>query len=222
MTLNEIYQNEKFKTFYKMLVETNKQFNLTAIIDEREVYLKHFFDCVAFNKKFPENATVVDVGTGAGFPAVPLAICRPDLQITAIDALNKRINFVNSVKNELKLTNLTAIHARSEELAQNQREFFDVATSRAVASLNSLLELLAPLVKVGGKIICYKGPKAPEEIEIAKHAAEQLGLKLDGTVTEYSFGNEEIKRYLVVYKKIAPTPKRFPRQANKAIKQPIV
>lgn len=221
MTLNQIYENEQFRTFYNMLIETNKQFNLTSITDEREVYLKHFLDCVFVEKEFEQNARVLDVGTGAGFPAVPLAICRPDLKITAIDALNKRINFVNSVKNELKLTNLTAMHARSEEIAQKNRETFDIATSRAVAGLNSLLELLAPLVKVGGKIICYKGPQASEEIERSKNAEKELGLKLE-KVKEYSFGAEQISRFLVVYKKIASTPKRFPRPANKAIKQPIV
>ncbi len=221
MTLNEIYANDKFKTFYNMLIETNKQFNLTRITDEREVYLKHFFDCIFADKKFSQGATVIDVGTGAGFPAIPLAICRPDLKITAIDALNKRINFVNSVKEALNLQNLTAIHARSEEIAQKHRETFDIATSRAVAELNSLLELLAPLVKVGGKIICYKGPRAQEEIEHAKNAEKELGLKLS-KVTEYSFGDEQISHFLLVYEKIAPTPARFPRSANKAIKQPIV
>lgn len=221
MTLNEIYANNQFKTFYNMLVETNKQFNLTSITDEHEVYTKHFLDSVFVEKEFPQNASVIDVGTGAGFPAIPLAICRQDLKITAIDALNKRINFVNNVKNELKLSNLSAFHARSEEFAQKQRESFDVATSRAVAALNSLLELLAPLVKVGGKIICYKGPQATSELEVAKKAEKELGLKLE-KVKEYSLGSENISRYLLVYKKVAPTPKRFPRPANKAIKQPII
>ncbi len=221
MTLEEIYKNEKFKTFYNMLVETNKQFNLTSITDEREVYTKHFLDSVYVEKYFTKNALVIDVGTGAGFPAIPLAICRPDLSIIAIDALNKRINFVNQVKEQLKLTNLTAFHARSEEIAQKQREKFDIATSRAVAELNSLIELLAPLVKVGGEIICYKGPQAEIEIERAKRAEHELGLKLKKVET-YSLDDSAQNRTLVVYKKIAPTPKRFPRPANKAIKQPIV
>ncbi len=220
MELSEIKNNIKFDKFYNMLIETNKQFNLTSITDKNDVYVKHFLDSIFVENQFDKNANVVDVGTGAGFPSVPLAIVRSDLNILAIDGLNKRVNFVNNVKKELQLPNLKVEHLRSEELAKNKRETFDIATSRAVASLPTLLEWLAPLVKVGGKIVCYKGKDVNEEILRAKKAEHEFGLKLEN-VLEYNLGGDDLGRTLVIYKKQNKTPQKYPRSANKAQKSPI-
>jgi len=218
MDIEKIKQNVNFNKFYTMLIETNNQFNLTSITEESEVYEKHFLDSIVPENEFEKNAKVIDVGTGAGFPSIPLAIVRSDLNITAIDALNKRINFVKSVANELNLTNLQALHSRSEDYAKIAREAFDIATSRAVANLSTLLEWLAPLVKVGGQIICYKGKDCSEEISTAKKAETELGLKLVKQ-KEYKIGDNN--RTIVIYKKIKNTPLKYPRANNKALKSPI-
>ena len=220
MEIREIKNNAKFEAFYNMLIETNKQFNLTSITEKEDVYVKHFLDSVFVESEFDKNANVVDVGTGAGFPSVPLAIVRSDLNILGIDALTKRINFVNEVAASLKLSNLKAEHLRSEELAKTKREKFDVATSRAVASLPTLLELLAPLVKVGGKVICYKGKDVQIEVAEAQKAEKEFGLKLE-KITEYNLGGDVLNRSLVVYKKVGRTPLKYPRTGNKALKMPI-
>jgi len=220
MNLKQIENNKKFNAFYSLLIETNKQFNLTAITDKEEVFVKHFYDSIIVENEFENNAEVIDVGTGAGFPSVPLAIARKDLQITAIDALNKRINFVNIVAKELNINNLKAYHARSEDYVKTNREQFDIATSRAVAELSSLLELLAPFVKLGGKVICYKGKACEEEIKTANKCACEMGLKLEKTFS-YNLGREDLNRTLVVYKKICNTPQKYPRANNKPIKNPI-
>lgn len=218
MDLIDLEKNKSFLTFYNMLEEANAQFNLTAITNKHEVYVLHFLDSVFVENKFFKGANVVDVGTGAGFPSIPLAIVRPDLNIVAVDALNKRINFVNSVIKELNLKNVKAIHARSEEIAKTNRESFDIATSRAVANLSTLLEWLAPLVKVGGTVVCYKGPNYNQEILEATKAQNMLGLKLE-KVFEYNIENN--KRALIIFKKISLTPIKYPRPNNKALKNPL-
>ena len=173
-------QIEKFYNYMNLLLEWNEKINLTAIIEPREVILKHFVDSLTIAKYIKENEKLIDVGTGAGFPGIPLSIVKENTDIVLLDSLNKRINFLEEVKENLKLENITTIHGRAEEFGKNrkEREIYDIATSRAVAPLNILLEYLLPLVKVGGKAICMKGSNI-KEIENAKNALEILGGKIE-------------------------------------------
>ena len=171
--LNIGITNEQILRFYKymeMLLEWNEKINLTAITDPNEVILKHFIDSMTINKYVDKNSKLIDVGTGAGFPGIPVSILRDDINVTLMDSLNKRIKFLDEVIKENNLNNVETIHSRAEELANNPnyREMFDVATSRAVASLNVLLEYLLPFVKVGGYCICMKGSNVENEIKEAK------------------------------------------------------
>ena len=172
-------QENQFDKYFSMLIETNKVMNLTAITEEQDVLIKHFLDSVWPEKLFPQNAAVVDVGSGAGFPAIPLKITRPDLNICMVDSLNKRINFLNDVISELKLTQVDAVHARAEDFAEKGREKYDVAVARAVAPLNTLVEYLIPLVKIGGICVIYKSAKLDEEIKEAQKAIKVLGAKIE-------------------------------------------
>ena len=164
----------KFITYKNLLQEWNEKINLTAITEDEEVIKKHFIDCIkAFSEnQFKEAKTLIDVGTGAGFPGLPIAIMREDLNITLLDSLNKRVNFLNIVKNSLNLTNVTTIHSRAEDGARNKelREKFDIATSRAVANMAVLSEFCLPYVKVGGYFIALKGPAITDELNDAKNA----------------------------------------------------
>lgn len=213
-------QNSQFDKYFSMLVETNKVLNLTAITEENEVATKHFLDSVLPHELFPAGASVVDVGSGAGFPALPLKIVRPDLQVCMVDSLNKRINFLNSVISELKLTHTTAIHSRAEDFAKNNREKFDVAVARAVASLNTLVEYLLPLIKVGGCAIIYKSSKLSEEVVLAKKAISVLGGKIEDTKT-YVIDEGDLHRNILIVRKISKTPPQYPRDKNKPKTSPI-
>ena len=171
-----VEQLEQFFGYMDLLVEWNKKMNLTAIIDPEEIILKHFIDSITILKEIEDNSNVVDVGTGAGFPGIPLSIMNSTLKITLVDSLNKRLIFLQEVINQLNLKNIEIIHARAEEFGQNKkyREKFDISTSRAVANLSTLSEYLIPLVKVGGKVISMKAAEAQEEINDAKKAIEIL------------------------------------------------
>ena len=162
-------QIKKFYTYMNLLIEWNKRINLTAIIEPKEIILKHFIDSLTISKYIEDGANVIDVGTGAGFPGIPLKICRNNIKVTLLDSLNKRINFLNEVINELNLKDIEAIHGRAEELGKNKayREKFSVSTSRAVANLSTLAEYLLPFVKVNGKCICMKGVEIEEELNSA-------------------------------------------------------
>ena len=164
---------------------------------------------------------MIDVGTGAGFPGIPLSIVKENIDIVLLDSLNKRINFLEEVKENLKLENITTIHGRAEEFGKNknEREKYDIATSRAVAPLNILLEYLLPLVKVGGKAICMKGSNI-EEIENAKNALEILGGKIEKT-EEITLPNSDIKRNIIIVKKVKNTPSKYPRKPGTPSKEPI-
>ncbi|MBR3933752.1 MAG: 16S rRNA (guanine(527)-N(7))-methyltransferase RsmG [Clostridia bacterium] len=214
----------KFDTYYKLLIEWNEKINLTAITEEREAALKHFVDSVKALDcgLFAENAKIIDVGTGAGFPGLPLKIYRDDLKVTLMDSLNKRINFLNEVISALNLTGIETIHARAEELARNKahREKYDICVSRAVANLASLTELCMPFVKVGGYFVSLKGPKAEEEVEAAKKAIELLGGEFV-EIKNYAIDETDLEHNLVIIKKIKPCEKRFPRNAPKPIKEPL-
>lgn len=213
-------QEKQFAQYFSMLVETNKVLNLTAITDEEGVLVKHFLDSVLPYKAFSQNATVVDVGSGAGFPALPLKIIRPDLQICMVDSLNKRINFLNEVISELKLDGAIAIHSRAEDFAKENREKFDVAVARAVAGLDTLVEYLLPLIKVGGVAIIYKSAKLQEEIGEAKKAISVLGGEID-RIEKFEIEEENLIRNILIVKKIKNTPPKYPRPQNKPKLSPI-
>lgn len=215
-------QAEKFFNYMNLLLEWNEKINLTAITEEKEVIVKHFVDSLTIAKYIPEGASLVDVGTGAGFPGIPLKIIREDLKITLLDSLQKRINFLDVVIKELNLENIDTIHARVEEFGKNSkyRESFEVATSRAVANLSTLTEYLLPLVKVGGIAICMKGSSVEEELETSKKAINVLGGKVSN-VFEFDLPKTDIKRNLVIVDKINKTPSKYPRKPGMPSKEPI-
>lgn len=215
---------EKFMVYKDMLLEWNEKINLTAITDEKEIMIKHFADCVSIGKhvKFKDGEKVIDVGTGAGFPGVPVKIAFPNIKITLLDSLNKRINFLNELSSSLGLKDVECVHSRAEDGGQNllYREQFDCCISRAVANLAVLSEYCLPFVKLGGYFISLKGPDAAEEIEGAQAAVKKLGGKIEETV-KIEIPNSDITHSLVMIKKIAPTPKQYPRKAGTATKKPI-
>lgn len=214
---------EQFYKYMNLLIEWNEKINLTAIIEPEEIILKHFIDSLTICKYIENNATLADVGTGAGFPGIPLKIYRPDIKITLVDSLNKRINFLNEVINNLELKNIVTIHSRVEDFGKNKnyREKYDYVTARAVANLNTLSEYLVPIVKVNGKAICMKGNDVQDEVDNAKHAIKILG----GTVEKvdyFKLPNSDISRNIIVVKKVNNTPARFPRKAGMPSKEPLV
>ena len=214
-------QIEKYYNYMNLLLEWNEKINLTAIIDPKEIILKHFVDSLTIAKYVKDDEKLIDVGTGAGFPGIPLAIVKENTDIVLLDSLNKRINFLQEVKENLKLENITTIHGRAEEFGKNkkERETYNIATSRAVAPLNILLEYLIPLVKVGGKAICMKGSNI-EEMENAKNALEILGGKIE-KIEEITLPNSDIKRNIIIVKKVKNTPSKYPRKPGTPSKEPI-
>ena len=217
-------QYNQFIEYMKLLQEWNEKINLTAITEDEEVIKKHFIDCIkAFKSDAVKSAkTVIDVGTGAGFPGLPIAIMNPNINVTLLDSLNKRINFLNTVVDELKLENINCIHGRAEEFARmkQKRESYDVATSRAVANLNVLVEYLLPFVKIGGSCICMKGPNIEDEIENSKNAIKILGGKIE-KVEEFNLPNTDIRRTIILIRKEKATPKVYPRKAGTPSKSPL-
>lgn len=215
-------QIEIFYEFMNLLIEWNKKINLTAITKPEEIITKHFIDSLTAVKYIKEGDSIVDVGTGAGFPGVPLAIANTTLNITLVDSINKRINFLNEVINHTGLNNIESIHSRAEEIGKNKhyRENFDIAISRAVARLDTLVEYLLPTVKIGGKCICMKGPDCIEEINEAKNAIETLGGKIE-KVEEFNLPDTDIKRTIIIINKLKNTPEKFPRKAGTPAKEPI-
>lgn len=221
--LFEISENEieKFYQYMKLLLEWNEKINLTAITDEEEIIKKHFIDSLTISKLIKEDTSVVDVGTGAGFPGMPLAITKK-VNVTLVDSLNKRINFLNIVKDSIKLENVNTVHSRAEEVGQNEkyREKFDYAVSRAVAPINVLLEYMLPLVKVGGYCLCMKGPKVIDEMQGIENVAEKLGgkyIKLE----ELEISGEESRKNVIIVKKVEKTNKKYPRKPGTPAKQPL-
>ncbi|WP_391118742.1 16S rRNA (guanine(527)-N(7))-methyltransferase RsmG [Psychrobacillus sp. L3] len=218
-------QVQQFKRYFELLVEWNEKMNLTAITDEPSVYLKHFFDSISasFYEDFTGSYSVCDVGAGAGFPSIPLKICYPDLKVTIVDSLNKRIQFLTHLSKELQLSNVNFVHARAEEFGQNAeyREKYDIVTARAVARLSVLAELCVPLVKIGGRFIAMKAASALDELKDANKALQILGSEKSA---EYSFllPVEDSERMLYVFSKTKSTPKRYPRKPGIPNKTPII
>lgn len=221
--LNEI-QVKQFAKFYEMMVETNKHMNLTAITEEDEVIEKHFIDSVTCSKIIDMGnvRSVIDLGTGAGFPGIPLKIMYPDIKFTLIDSLNKRIKFLHEVINTLQLENIEAVHGRAEDLARKTeyRAGFDLCVSRAVANLSTLSEYCIPFVKVNGYFVSYKAQKGLEEMKSSDHCMKELGAKIE-EVKEFSLGDEDNQRILIKIKKCKGTSKQYPRKAGIPSKNPL-
>ena len=223
--INIVLNEEQIEQFYKymnLLIEWNEKMNLTAIIEPEEIIQKHFIDSLTILNRIEDNKSVVDVGTGAGFPGIPLSIMNPTLKITLVDSLNKRLVFLQEVINQLGLKNVELVHARAEDFGQNKkyREKFDIATSRAVANLATLSEYLIPLVKVGGKCICMKAANATEEIDQAKKAISILCGAIS-KVDEFCLPQSDIGRTIIEIQKEKQTPNKYPRKAGLPSKEPI-
>lgn len=219
---------EQLQTYYEMMVEKNKVMNLTAVTEKDEVITKHFLDSLGFAKVYlPKrkegfSPRIIDIGTGAGFPGIPLKIFFPEIQIVLLDSLQKRINFLQDVVSKLGLEGISCIHGRAEELSgkAEYREKFDYAVSRAVARLASLSELCVPFVKEGGQFLAYKSEGAAEEIDEAGEALSTLGCRKVEILT-YSIPQSDLQRKMVVATKTHATPTKYPRGGGKPMKQPI-
>lgn len=217
---NEAFLN--FEEYYKFLVEYNEHVNLTAITDYDGVYYKHFYDSLTLSLALDVTKPInlVDVGAGAGFPSIPNAIVFNNLNVTIIDALNKRINFLNELIAKLKLNNAKALHARAEEYAAFHREEADVVTARAVARLNILAELCIPLVKVGGLFVAMKSVESEQEFLEAKGAIKALGAEHLKTIS-VELSNQMGHREILVFKKVNKTPSKYPRQFSQIKNKPL-
>lgn len=215
---------ERFEKFYRILYETNKSFNLTAITAEREVAIKHFLDSLTCQAvlNLKDGLQVVDIGTGAGFPGIPLKIYRPGINLTLVESLEKRVKYLKDVLEDLELKETRVIHTRAEDFGRDKthREHYDLALARAVAGLPVLAEYCLPAVKVGGLFIAMKGPKVEEEINDAKNALAILGGTLEEVINlRLPFAGDE--RSLVMIRKVSPTPAKYPRRAGMPQKKPL-
>ena len=212
-------QISKFEKYLELLLEWNEKFNLTAITDKDEIEEKHFLDSLKLVEYFDiENKTLLDIGSGAGFPGIPLAIAKPTAKVTLLEANGKKVSFLHEVVKQLNLTNVEVIQGRAEEL--KNRECFDVVTARAVKELNILLEISFSLVKVGGGFIAYKGPSAKEEIENAKGAIRALGAE-QPILVEYSLKKSQNSRVFLQILKKKETPKKYPRRYGEIVNHPL-
>jgi len=219
--LNTEIDYESFYKYMKEILEWNEKINLTAIKDEKEFIVKHFVDSLTITSLVKDTDSVIDVGTGAGFPGIPLKITHKDLEICLLDSVNKKIMVLNDIIEKLFLNNIETIHSRVEDIAHMElyREEFDIATSRAVSNLTTLSEYLLPLVKVGGKVICMKGPNYEEEVNESKNAIKTLGGKIEKVISLNIDG--ELERNIIIIDKIKKTPGKFPRQAGLPLKKPL-
>ena len=217
-------QLEQFQIFYDYMIEMNQVMNLTSITEEDEVILKHFYDSMSVVKyyDFNQGENVIDVGTGAGFPGIPLAILLPGIQFTLMDSLNKRITFLKDVVEKCGLKNVECIHSRAEELAKNEkyREKYDICVSRAVANLSILLEYCIPFIKKGGKFISYKSISSEEELSASKNAQNKLCCKLKNNIS-FELSDTDNKRNFLIFEKFDLTASKYPRNNGIPRKKPL-
>lgn len=216
-------QLDKFQKYYEILIEKNKVMNLTAITEVNDVVTKHFVDSISLINYFDlDNKKIIDVGTGAGFPGIPLAIILENTEFTLMDSLNKRINFLNEVIKLCDLNNVATIHSRAEDLGRNieYREKFDICVSRAVANLSTLLEYCIPFVKVGGSFISYKSGNVDEELDASKSAQTKLSCIIDKKIS-FTLNGTDMSRSFVKFDKKGTLSKKYPRQAGKPKKEPL-
>ena len=213
--LNELYQ------YMNGVIEWNDKINVTAITDEKLFIVKHFIDSLLINQYLKGKESLIDIGTGGGFPGIPLKILNEDVKFTLIDSINKKLNVIRDLSEKIGFKKLEIIHTRAEDLANKKeyRENYDLATTRAVSNLSTILEYMLPFVKVGGYAICMKGPNYQEELKEAEKAIQILGGKLDKIETFNIEG--EMERNVLIIKKIKTTPKNYPRSQGKPVKEPI-
>ncbi|MCX7885118.1 MAG: 16S rRNA (guanine(527)-N(7))-methyltransferase RsmG [Caloramator sp.] len=216
---------EKFIKYKEMLKQWNEKINLTAITEDEGIIKKHFLDSISIFSSgvIKENHYVIDIGTGAGFPGIPMKIMMPSLNVLLLDSLNKRINFLNEVIKELSLNNIKAIHGRAEDIVRESeyREKFDIVTARAVANLTILSEYCIPYIKVGGYFIAMKGPSSDDEIRESKNAIGTLGGKLK-EIVDVKIYDEQMQHKLVIVEKVKSTDKKYPRKAAQIEKRPLI
>lgn len=223
--INMQLPESKIKDFFEYmeeLINWNQKINLTAIVEKEDIINKHFIDSLTINKYLSDEEKVIDVGTGAGFPGIPISITRDNIKIDLLDALNKRIIFLNEIISKLNLKNVNTIHARAEDEAKKKekRETYDTAVSRAVANLPVLLEYLLPFVELGGKCICMKGVNIEEEVENSKKALKELGGEIE-KIEKIQLPNTDATRNIIIVRKIQNTPLKYPRKPGTASKNPI-
>lgn len=224
-TLKEIEltenQIEQFYNYMNGILKWNKSINVTSITDEKMFIVKHFADSLTINRFVEDKKKLIDIGTGAGFPGIPLKIVNKDLKVTLIDSVNKKLNIIRDITADFNLENLEIIHTRAEDLANDieYREKYDIATTRAVSNLTTIAEYMLPFVKINGYAICMKGPNIRQELEDSKVAIEVLGGKLE-KIESLNVGNE-LERNIILIKKVKSTPKKFPRGKGKPLKEPI-
>ncbi len=213
-------QEKQFNDYYNLLIEENGKYNLTAITEKNDVFIKHFLDSVLPYNHFKDNTTILDIGAGAGFPSIPLAILKPNINFTLIDSVNKKVNFINMAKNLLNLNNIIAIHTRCEDFAKQNRENFDYVVARAVANMNTLLEYMTPFAKINGEIVLYKGDNYLQEVEDSKNVLKMFHVKqLD--VYHYDIENGIAIRNILIYQKMEKTNPKYPRSGNKPRLDPL-
>lgn len=215
-------QVDKLYEYMNLLLNWNEKMNLTAITEPKEIILKHFIDSITIAKYIKENDKIIDIGTGAGFPGIPIKILKPNIEIVLLDSLNKRIKFLDEVIEKLNLKKIETVHSRAEDFGRNvkKRESFDIVMSRAVAKLAVLLEYMMPLARMHGKCISMKGVEIEEEIKLSKNAINVLGGKIV-EIDSFYLPNSDIKRNNIIIEKIKNTPSRFPRKAGMPMKEPI-
>ena len=217
--INKDFDIEKFYQYMNLLLEWNEKINLTAIKDENEFIVKHFIDSLTINQYINPKMKVIDIGTGAGFPGVPLKLFYEELSVTLIDSVGKKVNVLNDIIGKLELKDIQAIHSRAEDFAKENKESYDIAVSRAVANMNTLVEYLIPFVKIGGLIICMKGPNYEDELKQAEKAIQILGGKLEKIESFLIDG--ELERNVIIIRKVKEAPKQYPRGQAKPLKDPI-
>ncbi len=216
-------QIDKFSQYARLLAEWNEKINLTAITDPEGIVIKHFLDSLSIAQFIPdETKTLIDVGTGAGFPGIPLKIVKENLKVTLLDSLDKRVRFLNEISNNLILKDIVSVHGRAEDFGVDKkyRERFDFVTARAVANLPVLLEYCLPFVNIGGMFIAMKGPDAKKELKESHKALDILGGEIED-VKFFTLPNSDIERYVILIKKCRHTPTNYPRKSGKPTKQPI-